>query len=196
MNRNFLAATIAAAGALSIPPLHAETISACVDSQNGLLRVVARGSACNVNQYPLEWQQQGQQGPVGPQGPAGNPGPAGAQGPAGPTGAQGPMGVPGPMGLQGPAGPQGPAGTAGGLGVMYVTGLTVPGTSVARALCPPNWKVAGGGGITGRAGAGLQQSLPISDNTGLIAWGGNAIGWQAAADDWGFVQAFVVCVAP
>jgi len=79
---------------------------------------------------------------------------------------------------------------------MYVTGLTVPGTSVARALCPPNWKVAGGGGITGRAGARLQQSLPISDNTGLIAWGGNAIGWQAAADDWGFVQAFVVCVAP
>ena len=115
MNKNLFVATLAAAGALSIAPLRAETINACVDSQNGLLRVVAPGTACMPNQY---------------------------------------------------------------------------------ALGPPNWKVAGGGGITGRAGAGLQQSLPISDNTGLIAWGGNAIGWQAAADDWGFVQAFVVCVAP
>jgi hypothetical protein len=77
---------------------------------------------------------------------------------------------------------------------LYVTGGIVPGTSVARALCPAGWRVGGGGGITAGAGSGLQQSFPISDNTGVIAFGSTAIGWQAAADDWGFVQAFVVCV--
>ena len=66
---------------------------------------------------------------------------------------------------------------------------------MARALCPTGWRVAGGGGITSGGGSGLQQSFPISDNTGVIAFGSTAIGWQAAADDWGFVQAFVVCLS-
>jgi hypothetical protein len=158
--------SLAGVCAAAFVPLHAAAISACVDSQNGLPRIVSPDSTCRTNEYSLDWAQQG------------------------PQGIQGPQGLPGP---QGPAGPQGVPGSAGQ--VLYVTGGIVPGTSVARAICPPNWRVAGGGAITGGANAGLQQSFPISDNTGLIAWGSNAIGWQAAAEDWGFVQAFVVCVS-
>ena len=83
------------------------------------------------------------------------------------------------------------------LTVEYVTGGMYPGTSVSRALCPPGSIVAGGGGITALgANHALQQSHPISDLTGLIAWGPNAIGWQVAADDWSDSQAFVVCLRP
>jgi hypothetical protein len=77
--------------------------------------------------------------------------------------------------------------------VEYHTGLMVPGTSVARAFCPPGTKVVGGGGFS-HSGAGLQQSHPISDNTGVIAFGTTAIGWQVAADDWSTVQAHVACM--
>jgi hypothetical protein len=94
----------------------------------------------------------------------------------------------------GPAGPTGPAGASGVANVTYVTGGIAEGTSVARAFCPPGTKVTGGGGITG--GVGLQQSFPISDATGVIAFGSTAIGWQVAAQDFGFAQAFVVCVGP
>ena len=83
------------------------------------------------------------------------------------------------------------------LTVEYVTGGMYPDTSVSRAFCPPGSIVAGGGGIT-RLGAdhALQQSHPISDLTGVIAWGPNAIGWQVATDDWSDSQAFVVCLRP
>jgi hypothetical protein len=33
----------------------------------------------------------------------------------------------------------------------------------------------------------------VSDNTGVIAFGSTAIGWQVAASDFSGVQAFVVC---
>jgi hypothetical protein len=73
----------------------------------------------------------------------------------------------------------------------------VPGTSVARAFCPPGYVVTGGGGFTtGGGSAALAQNYPISDASGVIANGSNAIGWQVAADDWSDVQAFVVCLAP
>ena len=82
-------------------------------------------------------------------------------------------------------------------GVLYVEGGMVPGTSVARAYCPRVYIVMGGGGLTTAKGAALQQSFPISDTTGVFAWGSTAIGWQVAADDWSDVLAFVVCqVAP
>lgn len=80
--------------------------------------------------------------------------------------------------------------------VEYVTGGIYPGTSVSRALCPPGTIVTGGGGITSGMGFALQQSHPISDLTGVIAWGPNAVGWQVAADDFSFSQAFVVCLRP
>ena len=81
------------------------------------------------------------------------------------------------------------------LTVQYVTAGMTPNTSVSRAFCPPGTIVSGGGGITVQgAEHALQQSHPISDTTGLIAYGSNAIGWQVAADDWSDVQAFVVCL--
>ena len=95
-------------------------------------------------------------------------------------------------GPQGPMGPAGPAGASGIAQTQYITGGMYPDTSVARAFCPLGTKVVGGGGIT-LNGAGLQQNYPISDETGLIAWGKTAIGWQVAAHDWSDVQAFVVC---
>jgi hypothetical protein len=78
--------------------------------------------------------------------------------------------------------------------VQYITGGMVAGTSVARAFCPRGYIVSGGGGFS-LNGAGLQQTHPISDIDGTVAWGSSAIGWQVAADDWSDVQAFVVCLA-
>jgi hypothetical protein len=182
MSRQKLASALFVIGSLASLSAQSGTIKACVDSQNGALRIRHTENECGPNHYPLEWQQEGPAGPIGPPGPVGPAGPAGFPG------------ATGPVGPVGPPGPTGPAGTSGTpLQVLYSTGGITPGTSVARALCPPGWKVAGGGAITAGAGSGLQQSFPISDNTGLIAWGSNAIGWQAAADDWGYAQAFVVC---
>jgi hypothetical protein len=62
-------------------------------------------------------------------------------------------------------------------------------------MCPPGTIVTGGGGSS-HNGAGLQQNYPISDDTGAIAYGSTAIGWQVAAADWSTVQAHVVCVGP
>lgn len=82
-------------------------------------------------------------------------------------------------------------------GVLYVQGGMVPGTSVARAYCPKGYIVTGGGGVTlGGIPAALQQSHPISDRTGVFAWGSSAIGWQVAANDWSDVIAFVICMQP
>jgi hypothetical protein len=100
-------------------------------------------------------------------------------------------GEPGAAGPAGPAGPPGPAGS-GGINVQYHWAGMYPDTSVSRAFCPLGMAVVGGGGIT-LNGAGLQQNYAISDETGVIAWGSTAIGWQVAASDWSDVQAFVIC---
>ena len=98
-------------------------------------------------------------------------------------------------GPEGPAGPPGPAGTSSGGAVSYVFGGMFPGTSVARALCPAGTKVTGGGGFSLNL-VGLQQSHPISDETGVVAFGTTAIGWQIAASDFSPVQAYVICLGP
>jgi len=107
-------------------------------------------------------------------------------------GLYGPPGPAGPQGVPGPVGPQGPSGVTQ---VLYIVGEMIPGTSVARALCPTGMKLTGGGGVT-HSGVGIQQNFPISDDTGGIASGSTAIGWQVAAVDWSTVQAFAICVAP
>ena len=103
-------------------------------------------------------------------------------------------GVPGPPGKAGAPGPAGPPGPAGATTFQYVFGGMYPGTSVARAFCPPGTLVAGGGGAS--SGPGLRYSFPISDETGVFAFGTTAIGWQVAAGDFSDVQAFVVCAGP
>jgi hypothetical protein len=79
--------------------------------------------------------------------------------------------------------------------IVYVAGGMVPGTSVARAFCPKGYVVTGGGGFTtSGAPASLQQTYPISDSSGTIAWGVTGIGWQVAASDWSNVIAFAICI--
>ena len=69
-----------------------------------------------------------------------------------------------------------------------------PGTSVNRAVCPPDTQVTGGGSFSVN-GTGLKYSFPIQEG-GDIAYGTNAKGWQVAATDWSDVHAFVVCASP
>ena len=184
-----------AAGFMSTP-LRADVIHACVIPSSGEMKIAAANADCGANGISLQWNQDGPAGPAGPMGPlgpAGPAGPTGATGPAGPAGAAGPAGPTGATGPAGPTGATGPAGPAGAAQVQYITGDPAVGT-VSRAFCPLGTTVTGGGGITG--GAGLSQSYPISDESGVIAWGTTAIGWQAEAADWGFVQAHVACVGP
>src|SRR5207249_2082210 len=76
-------------------------------------------------------------------------------------------------------------------------------TGVARAFCSTGTKVTGGGGFVETPpppGAfkeeKLRQTHPISDRTGVIAFGTSAIGWQVASSDFAdTVAAFVVCAA-
>src|SRR5205085_6515367 len=89
---------------------------------------------------------------------------------------------------------------ASAIDVQYVF---APGIGVARAFCPAGSIVTGGGGFVEplpffvfREKA-LRQSYPISDATGVIAFGTTAIGWQAASSDFAdFVLAFAVCATP
>lgn len=86
---------------------------------------------------------------------------------------------------------------AAAISVQYVAGEA---TGMARAFCPAGTKVVGGGGFVeaekpgGLKAVKLRQTYPISDDTGVIAWGPNAIGWQAASSDFtDTVVAFAVC---
>ena len=175
------AASIAVLGAVTgAARRNNSTITACVHEHNGQIRIVPATASCPRGSYLLEWNREGV---------AGVPGRAGAVGPVGP------IGPTGPAGPAGPVGPPGPSAPSGLVNVEYVFGEMVPGTSVARAMCPPGTIVTGGGGFSTN-GAGLQQNHPISDESGLVAWGSHAIGWQIAASDWSSVQAYVVCVGP
>lgn len=78
----------------------------------------------------------------------------------------------------------------------YRVGGIVAGTSVARAFCQPGEAVTGGGGLaTSPADVGLMQDFPISDATGVGAFGTTAIGWQVAGEGFGGVQAYVICAS-
>jgi hypothetical protein len=142
------------------------TISACVNRGTGAMKIIKAGEKCPRTADLLIWNQSGIQGPVGPQGPAGAPG------------------VPGPQGQ----------GTMAN--VQYVWAYEFyTGTNVARAICPANTVLTGGGGFS-VSGVGLQQDFPISDLTGTFAWDGNGVGWQVAATDFSLVHAFAVCMEP
>lgn len=74
----------------------AAVINACVNRENGLVRIVAPGTPCRRSENAMAWHNTG---------PTGDPGPPGATGPAGPAGSQGSAGPQGPVGPEGPAGP-------------------------------------------------------------------------------------------
>jgi type VI secretion system secreted protein Hcp len=64
----------------------AQTLNACVDNDNGNVRLVAVAGACKKGEHAVSWNTAGPQGLAGSTGPTG---PAGAQGPAGKDGASG-----------------------------------------------------------------------------------------------------------
>jgi len=74
-------------------------------------------------------------------------------------------------------------------------GAMLEGGGVAQAFCLPGEKVTGGGGLSVTNDAGLAQNHPIADESGLIASGTNAIGWQVGTEGFGPVQAYVVCAS-
>jgi hypothetical protein len=155
-------------------------IYGCLHDNSGHLRVIDTDSdSCRHHESPLDWNRTGPQGDPGPQGD------------------RGPQGDPGPQGDLGPPGPQGPQGLPGAATTYrYRFGGMYPGTSVARALCLPGEKVTGGGGFAvSPSQAGLTQNHPISDLTGVVAFGTQAIGWQVASQGLGTVQAYVVCAS-
>jgi hypothetical protein len=87
-----------------------------------------------------------------------------------------------------------------GLSLRYVL---ASGDGVARAFCPKGTILTGGGALVeplsadGTGTPELRQSYPISDPSGVLAFGSTAIGWQAASSDFGDnVEAFAVCAAP
>jgi hypothetical protein len=89
------AVALVATGGVVYASHDANTVHACRNNANGLLRMVDGPSACGPNETAATWNV------IGPQGPPGIQGPAGPQGPEGPEGDPGP---PGPQGAQGPAG--------------------------------------------------------------------------------------------
>src|SRR5215472_9393222 len=53
-------------------------LNACVNSGNGMMRLVDSSAACHANESFVEWNIEGPQGPQGPQGVQGPQGPPGA----------------------------------------------------------------------------------------------------------------------
>jgi hypothetical protein len=84
---------------------------------------------------------------------------------------------------------------------LSVTYRSAQGTGLARAFCLEGETVTGGGGFVeheqgGLVAVSLRQSYPISDATGVIAFGNTAIGWQAASSNFeDTVVAFAICAA-
>lgn len=105
---------------------------------------------------------------------------------------QGLQGVQGAQGPQGPQGDQGPSGAA----TRFITRfVSLPsGGSAARVFCLPGEKVTGGGGYSYNSSTGLAQDFPI-DATGANAFGDSAVGWQVASQNFGAVNAFVICAS-
>jgi hypothetical protein len=144
------------------------SISACVTTATGAVRIVSSTSLCVVGEVGTTWAvvgPTGATGAIGPQGAngaTGAAGTAGATGAAGSTGAAGPIGPTGAAGAAGPAGPtgangatgsigpQGPIGNTGGQGATGPTGPT--GATGSTGPAGPAG-AAGSTGGTGPAGA-------------------------------------------
>jgi len=145
-----LAWTSLALGALlclPTPRASAQTVNACVNKFDGVVRIVLSSADC----FPTEnfdfWDVHGPAGSPGPAGPMGSPGPAG------PMGSPGPAGAPGAKGATGPAGAAGPAGPTGATGVAGPAGLTGPAGAAGAKGATGSAGPAGATGAAGPAGA-------------------------------------------
>jgi hypothetical protein len=143
----------------------ANSVHACVKTQNGSVRVVNSAADCANNETATEWNKQGPIGPVGPMGPQGLKGDTGAVGPAGPAG---------PAGTTGPAGPVGPAGPKGDTGVAGPAGATGPAGPAGPA---------GPQGPAGSGGSGFSVHVPGPQDVWWYCSGGapcnvySSVGW-------------------
>ena len=62
---------------------HGSDIHACVNNTTGKIHIIGEGDSCKNSEYPISWNQVGQQGLPGENGSDGAQGPAGPQGPPG-----------------------------------------------------------------------------------------------------------------
>lgn len=156
-------------------------IHACMNSNNGNLRIVAEGQGCRTSESLLAWNQQGVQGETGAHGPQG------AQGETGETGSQGDQGPRGETGPQGPRGPTGPAGPAGaGLSGYEIVDNDVSVGWLSKGHvyvdCPEGKVVIGGGARSGTQVRGMPHltwwedtdmnildSFPVDEDTWFVS---------------------------
>jgi hypothetical protein len=163
-------------------------IRACVLKLTGGVRVIDDDEHCNsLLEYPLDWNQQGIQGPVGPQGEQGPQGEPGVPGKPGATGEPGLPGDPGDPGEPGPAGPAGPPGP-GAPTTYYTRSLSLDNS--AQANCDPGDVATGGGARATLQDHPLGASEPVRTTAGV------AVGWFAvlADPDDTSVVAYVICL--
>ena len=150
------------------------TLGACVNANNGNMRLASGPSGCRNPEVFVQWNVEGIQGAQGVQGKLGEQGEQGAQGkmqgklgaqgvqgkigPAGQDGsngqngndglqgAQGKMGPQGAQGVQGKIGPQGPPGLSNHILHTHSVTLGAVGSSADLTVtCPGGRKVLGGG---------------------------------------------------
>jgi hypothetical protein len=140
-------------------------ITACVNGENGMVRIVVSADECRTPEYAIQWNQVGPQGAQGIQGEPGPMGPAGPQGAQGIPGPQGAQGIPGPQGIQGETGPMGPAGPQG---VQGIPGPQGPAGQLvlANQNCPPD-QVVIGFAATGDVVCSYVTFLGIEDSEGI-----------------------------
>jgi hypothetical protein len=115
----FLVSSLLVGTAAMAAPL-SSSISACVTTANGAVRIVSSTSLCGAGETGTSWAvvgPTGATGDAGPQGATGATGAAGTTGATGATGAAGPAGPAGATGATGAAGPAGPAGATGSAGL-------------------------------------------------------------------------------
>jgi hypothetical protein len=147
-----------------------DSVHACVDRQNGRVRIVSPGDRCRRHERALEWNKEG------PAGATGAPGAVGPQGPAGLTGEAGPAG---PRGEDGPAGPVGAPGISGWEHRTEMVLVPAGISTSAVVRCTDGKQVFGGGYTTTGAGTTLvTESHPAStafdQNPGWIVWARNS----------------------
>ena len=113
------------------------TLGACVNANNGNMRLASGPSGCRNPEVFVQWNVEGIQGAQGVQGKLGEQGEQGAQGKMGPQGAQG---------VQGKIGPQGPPGLSNHILHTHSVTLGAVGSSADLTVtCPGGRKVLGGG---------------------------------------------------
>lgn len=176
----------------------ATLIHACMNGNNGNVRIVAGKHDCRKSETPLSWNQQGirgEAGPTGPQGEKGDTGDTGPTGPQGQAGERGPTGPQGPRGLTGPAGPAG-AGLSGYEIVQKESTVHWFSTFYAFVDCPEGKVVVGGGARSGLLEAAhyIDQDMNILDSFPYDEDTWAAVAYYGGPELTGTLAAYAICV--